>query len=52
MANGTLAQKEWVAEAVIESTEEVPARMRERLIAMEDSIGSSQRKSLKEKLDV
>ena len=28
MANGTLAQKEWVAEAVIESTEEIPARMR------------------------
>lgn len=50
MANGTLAQKEWVAEAVIESTEDIPARMRERLIAMEDSIGSSQRKSLKEKL--
>lgn len=50
MANGTLAQKEWVAEAVIESTEEIPARMRERLIALEDSIGSSQRKSLKEKL--
>ena len=52
MANGTLAQKEWVAEAVIESTEEIPARMRERLIALEDSIGSSMRKALKEKLDV
>lgn len=52
MANGTLAQKEWVVEAVIESTEEIPARMRERLIALEDSIGSSMRKALKEKLDV
>ena len=52
MANGTLAQKEWVAEAVIESTEEIPARMREQLIALEDSIGSSMRKALKEKLDV
>lgn len=47
MANGTLAQKEWVAEAVIESTEEIPARMREQLIALEDSIGSSMRKALK-----
>ena len=52
MANGTLAQKEWVAEAVIESTEEIPARMRERLIALEDLVGSSMRKALKEKLDV
>ena len=52
MANGTLAQKEWIAEAVIEFTEEIPARMRERLIALEDSIGSSMRKALKEKLDV
>ena len=50
MANGTLAQKKWVAEIVVESTEEIPTRMRERLIAMEDSIGSSMRKSLKEKL--
>ncbi|MDG5947283.1 hypothetical protein [Bifidobacterium bifidum] len=42
--HGTLAQKEWVAEAVIESTEEIPAGMRERLIALEDSIGSSMSK--------
>lgn len=51
MVSGTLAQKEQVAEMVIESTKEIPTGMRERLIAMEDSIGSSQRKSLKEKLD-
>jgi hypothetical protein len=39
-----------VAEAAIEATEDIPARMREQLIAMEDSIGSSLRKSLKERL--
>lgn len=50
MMNGALAQKEWVAEAVIESTEEIPVRMREQLITMEDSIGASLRKSLQEKL--
>lgn len=52
MKNGTLAQKEWVAEVVVESTEEIPAGMRKQLIAMEDLIGASKRKALKEKLDV
>lgn len=51
MRNGTLAQKEWVAEVVVESTEEIPVEMREQLIAMEDSIGASKRKALKERLD-
>lgn len=41
-----------MAEAAIEATEDIPARMRERLIALEDSMGSSMRKALKEKLDV
>ena len=52
MKNGTLAQKEWVAEVAVESTEEIPAGMRKQLIAMEDLIGASKRKALKEKLDV
>lgn len=52
MRNGTLAQKKWVAEVVVESTEEIPVEMREQLIAMEDSIGASKRKALKERLDV
>lgn len=47
-----LAQKEWVAEVAVESTEEIPAGMRKQLIAMEDLIGASKRKALKEKLDV
>ena len=51
MRNGTLAQKKWVAEVVVESTEEIPVEMREQLIAMEDSIGASKRKALKERLD-
>lgn len=51
MINGTLAQKEWVAEVVVESTEKIPAGMRKQLIAMEDSIGASKRKALKERLD-
>lgn len=51
MINGTLAQKEWVTEVVVESTEEIPVEMREQLIAMEDSIGASKRKALKERLD-
>lgn len=51
MRNGTLAQKEWVAEVVVESTEEIPVEMREQLIAMEDSIGATERKALKEKLN-
>lgn len=51
MKNGTLAQKEWVAEVMVESTEEIPVEMREQLIAMEDSIGATERKALKEKLN-
>ena len=51
MKNGTLAQKEWVAEVAVESTEEIPAGMRKQLIAMEDLIGASKRKALKERLD-
>lgn len=51
MINGTLAQKEWVTEVVVESTEEIPVEMREQLIAMEDSIGASKRKALKERLN-
>lgn len=51
MINGTLAQKEWVTEVVVESTEKIPAGMRKQLIAMEDSIGASKRKALKERLD-
>ena len=51
MRNGTLAQKKWVVEVVVESTEEIPVEMREQLIAMEDSIGASKRKALKERLD-
>lgn len=51
MKNGTLAQKEWVAEVAVESTEDIPAGMRKQLIAMEASIGASERRALKGKLD-